>query len=382
LSVRELRVASVRGDEAEVDLDATLAYPDGTVRLSGPATLRRVDDEWRVADYVVDGRRLSSVQWQPPGSVQEDRLGLAVPYLALHERSTSIYLEFTSDRDRKVVPIDVWRGARVLGLRHYLRVPLSGDVVIEPHATTLVLAGWRERFSPTTRELRILVRAGEVDGPARFVFHLAVRRDGIDRLTGLPLAVRLSPRMRRTLAYTPLAVTIVGLLLHRWTIAGLALALEAVGAIAYIGVMLRRRVASPRRAWRLALLAGAVAAFGFALAFAPGFLGTGAACTHLRKTSDDFVYDVAFFGAHPADEFVVQSSPLRNGSIVRSLERLHRRMNVVSFAAAPRGTRARCTVTIHRGDACYRYAFARATVETSVTCTSAGPRIRDARARD
>jgi hypothetical protein len=199
--------------------------------FDGRIELERVEGDWRITDWVDHGRGLANSMVRPVGVVEHRRLVLEVPALSLAAQSTRITLAVDNRGPHLVVLSELYRGARALGLWHYIPVALTGAVQVPARTRVVTSAGWRERFPVRTRELRFVLRAGEADGPERFELAFSVRRVTEQRLLALdraPLLFRLPRRVVRYVRLAPVGLFVALLLLHQVRAAGVAFALYGV----------------------------------------------------------------------------------------------------------------------------------------------------------
>jgi hypothetical protein len=255
LDLRRLDVVQVSADRATAEVAAaatwTVDHPvyGRIVRaedLSGPVDLERDGGGWRVVDVTVDGRRRSDSVTEAPGWVEEDGLRVGRLALDLGGRHTTVTFAVENRGALPVVVFEALRGARTLGMWTYLPVPLMKTVEVEPGARRGARAGWQEVFPLDTEELRLVVRAGEIDGSRRLELHFAVRRAPRPELVPLgppPWPARLSVRRRRRLQLVPLAAVALPLALRWFRAAGIVLALLGLVVAAQVGYLslIRRR---------------------------------------------------------------------------------------------------------------------------------------------
>src|SRR5205823_9409650 len=102
------------------------------------------------------------------GVLEDGTLALSVPALTLAATWTRLSLAVENRGPHLVILSELHRGARALGLWHFVALPFMGAVEIPPGSRVVTSASWGERFRLRTRELRFLLRAGEADGPRRF----------------------------------------------------------------------------------------------------------------------------------------------------------------------------------------------------------------------
>jgi hypothetical protein len=252
LDVRRLDVVRLEAGAATVEAVAearqVLEHPvhgslEFEYRFDGRIELERVGDEWRVADYTNKGRSLHDAVVRPAGALEHGTLTLVVPALTLATESTRIVLAVENRGPHLVVLSELYRGAKALGLWHYVPVPFVGAVEVPSGSRVVTNAGWRERFRLRTPELRFLLRAGEADGPGRFELAFSVRRTPEPQLVRIdrpPLLLRLPRRVTRLVQAAPAAVLVALLLLHELRTAGVVLLLYGTALGAALGVWFSR----------------------------------------------------------------------------------------------------------------------------------------------
>jgi hypothetical protein len=240
---RRLETVEIDARRAVVDVDvivrASFDHPllgpvTQTRHARGPVELALEDGEWKVADHTVDGRTLADSAWEPGAAVEQDGVSVSVPLIAAQTRATRVFFDIRNERPRPLVLVDAWRGRRtLLGRWRYAAIPLVGRREAPARETTTSYAGWRETFPTDLRELRVVLRAAEADGPARLAHHISITRDRIWVVPGLPLSVRIGPRTRRTVAWLPLAALVVLMLTRALT----AAAFVTLAYAAYLAVI-------------------------------------------------------------------------------------------------------------------------------------------------
>jgi hypothetical protein len=207
--------------------------------FDGRIELARVGADWRVTDYTNKGRSIHDAAVRPAGVLEHGTLKLEVPTLMLAADSTRLVLAVENRGPHPVVLSELYRGARALGLWHYVPVPFVGAVEVPSRSLVVTNAGWRERLRLRTRELRFLLRAGEADGPERFELPFAVRRAPEPRLVALrraPLLLRLSRRVVYYARLAPIALFVALILLHKLRAAGVVFALYGIAFCAALAV--------------------------------------------------------------------------------------------------------------------------------------------------
>jgi hypothetical protein len=105
LDIQELRVTSVEGDTAHVDLHAEFRVAgfegDPPTVLTGPMTVVRAPDGWKVKSYVQDGRdREASIFTKVHG--EQEVSGLHVAVDGVDVRAGAILLVFTAENSTDV----------------------------------------------------------------------------------------------------------------------------------------------------------------------------------------------------------------------------------------------------------------------------------------
>ena len=281
VDVRRLEVVRLEPGAATVGAVAharqTLEHPvHGSVEsdhgFDGVIELERAGDEWRVTDYTNKGRSLRDAVVRPVEVLEHGTLRLDVPALTLGADSTRIVLALENRGPHLVVLSELYRGARALGLWHYVPVPFVGAIRIPAGSRVATSAGWRERLRLRTRELRFVLRAGEADGPERFELVFAVRRTPEPKLVPLdrpPLLLRLPRRVARLVGMAPIALFVALFPLHELRAAGMVSLVYGAAFAVALGIWSVRR----RPVRRLVVPVVATIGFGAWLAWTGGSFG-------------------------------------------------------------------------------------------------------------
>jgi hypothetical protein len=249
VKVRRLTTVEIEGRRAIVDADltttATIDHPllglqTQTFRTKGPVELVREGNAWKVADYTRGGRSLVASSWSPAGTVDASGMTIAVPLVITQRRVTRVLIDIHNLRSRAVVFADAWRGRRsVFGRWRYARVPLLGRRDVPPDALVPMHSSWRETLPKNADELRFIVRVGEAGGAAHFDIHLAIFRERIELVDGLPWNVRLSPRWRRWAMWTAVALGCGLMLAHLFAVAAVVLLVYTAAVAGVVSTAVR-----------------------------------------------------------------------------------------------------------------------------------------------
>jgi hypothetical protein len=221
--VRRVVARAIDGSRAVADADAvitaTFDHPvAGVVEqrrlVRGPVKLVREDDTWKVADYTADGRSLADSSWEPQGAVEFDGVVLSVQLVQLQRRATRVFVELHNARPRPLILVEAWRGRRSVGRWQWARVPLLGHRDVAAGGTATTYAGWRETFPLKSRELHLVCRMGEAGASGRIDIRVSITATGVELVERIPLNVRLSVVTRRRLAWLPLTVLAILILVR------------------------------------------------------------------------------------------------------------------------------------------------------------------------
>jgi hypothetical protein len=186
LEVTRLSVVSLGPEQAEVSLEARtkveMTHPamgPYSVELdySGPVHLRRIDGQWKVADYVVDGRSsLDGIVFPQEASTGTNGVGLTLLALDRQRRGTLVLVELTNTRAQ---PVDLVYGAlrfwrNLLPRWEWNRVPGMNQVPAMGRLRTHV--GWPGLCLPlSARRLRVRIGAREIAAGETFDLNVMVR---------------------------------------------------------------------------------------------------------------------------------------------------------------------------------------------------------------
>jgi hypothetical protein len=209
LELQRLAATAVGSDAAEVDLFAVAQFErreNGhrrrwVTRYSGPVRLRRVDDNWKIVDYRVDGRSIvDSFHAVAPESLERDGVVFRPRGLLLHRRVTVAYFEVENRRETEIdlraastslcycrlEPARVFPGQRVIArVAWSKRMPLRrtrvrGSVYARDRAAKLPFDfGWwidrRAREGAVTPRVRrsVMLRLYSLFGDTGFLVGLA-----------------------------------------------------------------------------------------------------------------------------------------------------------------------------------------------------------------
>ena len=240
VTIRHLSVERIASDRAEVSVDAvatveqfhpSLGARSDAWRYEGPVILRRVRDDWKVADYRVGGR--SAAESYVPLDLERQNLDdvfVTARAAALAGGETSVYVEIET---RGKTGLELRWGALRRPGRHVLRYAITGPSTsaIPTTAVRVVNLAWGESIPPTTNRLDVLLHAVSTATKKRltYEFELPLVKD-----SGSSGSVRAARRV-------PFALRVQVLLRCYWFLAavtGLALYLFFAGQPPLAGALL------------------------------------------------------------------------------------------------------------------------------------------------
>jgi hypothetical protein len=212
LTIGRLEVRAVNGDSAEADIEArerlviesAHGRQEVRTRLTGPLRLRRVEGEWKVADYVMDGR--SIIDAFCPLETEIDGGGDVVvhPRGLFRHRALVLFLE-VENRSQRTLRLS-WAAFSCNF------APFSQEE-LAPGQSAVVRTGWRKRLAPWRRKVVVFVHGRARDGRERFTYkvRLDLRRGsaGVQRLPRMPASLWVNRQLKSPLVAMP--ITLAGL---------------------------------------------------------------------------------------------------------------------------------------------------------------------------
>ena len=310
LQIDRLEVLRIENDLAEVAFDGVERVVQesptggrGTEKLffGGPVTVLRVDGEWKVADYVLNGRRRSeSIQLHVAGTQESD--GLRLSAIAADVQTNVVLLYFRIENARSERAEIDWGALGSPRRRASWRYrPLGIEPSVMPANATTIAAGWTWTSLPLERsQLRvILVEKGRSVG-FDFVLQLdsASSEAAAQRLPdALPWRLRLG---RSPLALAPLLL-LAALVFWLGSWEALGLSLVVCGALLLLLVAWHRVRRRPVPLRRPAVVGLALTAVGLITFWSAGSLFGGCPDrSEARQPADRFAFALLTEGREAA----------------------------------------------------------------------------------
>ena len=208
VTIERIEVGRIEGESAEADIDARqrLAVESayGTQRVSahftGPLRLHRVDGEWRVADYVMDGDSLVE-SFFPLEVPANGAAGVVIrPQALFRNRNTVVFYLEIENQGPHTVELS-WACFKCCFAQ-------LSRAEVAPGETVFVRTGWRKRLAPWNRRLKIVLHARPRSAPDRHTFettvHLNSGRAPVRRLRRVPFSLWLNRLAARAAVRVPL----------------------------------------------------------------------------------------------------------------------------------------------------------------------------------
>jgi hypothetical protein len=194
IEFQRLAVTAVRNDAAQVDLLAVghfERHENGqrerwATRYSGPVRLRRIDGNWKIVDYHVDGRSIvDSFNVVAPEPLERNGVVFRPRGVLLHRRATVAYFEV---ENRRLTEIDLRAASTSLC---YCRLEPSR---VAPGQRVIAFVAWPKRMP--LRRTRVRGRVYARDRAARQPFDFGWWIDRRARQGAVTARVRRSVMLR------------------------------------------------------------------------------------------------------------------------------------------------------------------------------------------
>jgi hypothetical protein len=380
VTIRQLEVVEIEGDEATVDLDAMHRYvveaPEaGRVKhgthFSGPVTVRRVGGSWRVADLVRNGRfRSASLRLHPSGTQEVNGAQISALAVDLLSDVTLLYLRVENRRD---APVQVgWTALGIPRRRGWKYVALDvRPLGFAPGTTTFAFA-WAWKALPLeTQAFRLIV----VEKRRRVGFDLVIdprRNEALGQPQPPPRTLPLRLRLGRSpLGLVPALVPLVfAYLFGSWP--AVALVLAGFGAIVLLSIPWHRLRGRRLPVRRPALVGSGLLTVGTIVFVLSGIFAGCPARSEAAETSDRFVTALLTGGPEATDRYLASSTPPFHRSELPFVP-------IVSDGRAARlvktgamGTKEECIIQVFGGadadDPCFIYELPDRSLTVFMTC--------------